>query len=118
MQQSNKYAAYATSSTDSTGTLVVNGQMVSTPLADSYNPASFYNSTLGIPVVSGQSVPLSVGTLSSSVNTFSSLGGNTTQSTTQRGTTSLGVIDSPAWFALILLVFGMCWLRYIHWDKK
>ncbi len=102
-----------TVATPSYGSAVVNGQLVGMQTASAYAPANYGTGLNAIPAVAPMNIPPSA-----SYPVVSSQAAATgANGTTQRGTGSSGIWESPALYAVVFLVVGFLILRHVHWRK-
>lgn len=113
-QSTSKYGFYPGTTAD--GSFVVNGQLVGLPSQAVFNPINYLTVTSS-PPLAPTSYPSTITSSPSGYPTVGAGVSNITPSTQQRGSTSLGVIDSPAWFAILMMGFGLLWIRYFHWKS-
>lgn len=112
---------------NSFGSVVTNGQLVGTQTQSAYYPKNFGGGISSAPAGMPVSIPPSVGygllpgsasqTPVPSGSTPGMVGGALSNSTTQRGGYNGKLAGSPAMWALVLMAFGVLWMRYVHWRK-
>ncbi len=116
----------ATPTPNSFGSVVNNGQLVGVQTQSAYRPINWGGGVSAVPAASPLTIPPSVGYGFPSPASASSFGsamastpglGGDTPNTTQRGSTSQGVVGGPGIWAFGLMAVGLLWLHFIHWRK-
>ena len=94
---------------NSYGSAVVNGQLIGFPTRAGYYPTNYGGGISAVPSASPVTMAPSIGY---------GLGTVPTSKTASTGSSSNSTLaSSTAIWAIGLMVFGLLWLRFIHWRK-
>lgn len=123
-------AGTVTAPPNSFGSVSVNGQLVGAQTTGAYYPKNYGGGISFTPAGSPVTIPPNVGygmgpgaesstAGNTPVPTASLPGtGHTSPSTTTRGAHNGPFMGSPAMWALLLMAFGVLWIRYVHWRPN
>jgi hypothetical protein len=92
------------------GSAVVNGQLVGFQTKSGYYPLNYGGGVSAVPSASPMTIPPSVGYGLGTVPT-----GSTASNSGSSGNSTFA--GSTAIWAIGLMVFGLLWLRFVHWRK-
>jgi hypothetical protein len=95
---------------NSFGSAVVNGQLVGFPTKSGYYPLNYGGGLSAVPSASPLTIPPSVGYGLGTVPT-----GSTSANSGSSGSGSF--TGSVAMWAIGAMIFGLVWLRFVHWRK-